>query len=1518
MRPPLSLLNQVLDQASLLSEVATRFCPRPSLCGWAASFLDDYIAELHSALPASGELWLATPVYLDDETQEGFQGYDLNPLPWVLIDSNLRGDPLNLIQGWHFVTDQAGNENPRQLPIDMDELTLWLDEGARHMQGGFAQSLVGWWGAPDTQSHQTPWAWLADHLRGAMLREASSGLDPADAAALRALADRRGAGTDAGLLNIVGDQGYLPLPGNLEPALLIRQPHVQPGWERLILWAPKVGAVVFRDWPSMAHYISQAMSLDIGQPQVTLECRRFEGDAFEAMAGRVLEIQMICWPPLLELARDHRLTAPTVAMLVDQLTGLLTFDRLDRQALGKQIAKGLPGWLVKASDQDRQRYAEGLGRLALSRQVGDFDWLEGVPSLDEWTRKRLLAQMRVDWPEDPLPDIDELDLRLLTNESAMASVVSSGEGLLEEHSISLVRLAQLNRAGRPRGELTLHVRPGQKLPPGFDRDYVEQLVHEVDIGGNYLSLLRAQLQGPGLEPERRRQVFLRQWSIQLAQQALEHSLRDAHGFSSETAQMVAVAVGGTGEMRLHAIMRPLVLEASASQKACPTAVFVIGPGDCGEGPRVLYTPLRNPTLQAFTSMAALEDGLREEGELQRFVIDWLKPEVRNVYANGGLAQPHIVRFGQGDEFAPLSVPAPAAIREGSALISPGDAVHAALVEAMIDLADRRTVSNAESRWISFGALASALFEAVLPFVPGPFGVAGWVFGLLEQVGELLEQESNGAQQPNSPQALTGLLFNVSLFLFAEALHLPAALNARKSTKGNLTRPATERARVLIEHAEIQEPVPPSAPLLSFSWASARAQLPPERLQALRAMRQALPAGHGSPAPYGQMAGLYVADNALYVRLAEGDFQVAFDEHAQLRVVNPVRPTVPGPWLARDEAGRWRLDTRLRLLGGGDSAQALDRQVESLRAMANYESWISTFANDLKALDFTVNLIASTRASERPSREQEAQQLHDNFHVRLSTLIDRADTLASQLEEANRHYALRNYWERQGRLMKIRISLQLRRIANRRNQLAGLTKDWEAKKQAASALLQQPAYIESLRSRIGWLDEMLMGNRLVDQLLDDLVRIPRIGKQYREELQPRLEKLPSPLLWHRTRLSLMGVLGLHVAGVQAPEVAQAASNWLESALEMAHRYEQVLDEDAVRQQLPETTPIAERLAAANSSAGTLEQVLQGFRAAADGLAFARDGAPLGLLGQDFTALLHAVVALGDQVEASLQQVLERELRLRRYERKASRKAQRKLDKSQHRAPSRVVTLRKPVAEPLPLLPEEPVEQMLRHLAISPPATGVKNLMKQARTRLDGTAKLVQRVRGWVSDQRIPVEMEELLTEPARELDKLADMLEQASRQAVENPPAGGLELRQLVQRLRSTADELRGEGRQVRIETILIRPPTGDNLSWLLQQNEASIGPLGPEQPLKTGQGEGDRLREALINKRDGTPLWYAHFHYTHSGELVASHLKTAAQRFDGLGKQLQQAQAGKSVVAIWRGRLSEVQVRAMFPQALRS
>lgn len=196
--------------------------------------------------------------------------------------------------------------------------------------------------------------------------------------------------------------------------------------------------------------------------------------------------------------------------------------------------------------------------------------------------------------------------------------------------------------------------------------------------------------------------------------------------------------------------------------------------------------------------------------------------------------------------------------------------------------------------------------------------------------------------------------------------------------------------------------------------------------------------------------------------------------------------------------------------------------------------------------------------------------------------------------------------------------------------------------------------------------------------------------------------------------------------------------------------------------------------------------------------------------------------------------------------------------------------------------------------------LKQLMREARERLDNLPAYTAKVQGYARQNMLPVDLEHLLVSEAGELRTRATLIAEQDPQAP------------LLDTLRAKADELVTQGRELRIrQTLASKTPSEGMLDYLLEHQSVDIIKVGEmTQMPKRAEGRAEYLLEYEIRDLTRTPpcpLWYAHFHYTSANPGFASfakaHLKIPEQRRRGL--QWQQGQ-GESAERIWRGDIGKV------------
>ncbi|MFF7708966.1 hypothetical protein [Pseudomonas sp. NPDC007930] len=1509
----LSILPEVTRRATLAGAVGRRFAGRPTLYGTAARLLQ---AELDADYPehtlSVAGLSLAIPQYRDNDPAQ-FEGYACSGLPWVLIDRYIQAMTFNLVEGFHFVTDQAGAETPRQLALHMVDLERWLDAWGDRLMGEFAQELLAFWNRHDSQG-VSQWAWLAEHLReearaAVAVAERAGQVQADKAQAFIALAQRDQAlPAGAGFLEVATASILPGLPPELNPCLALAL-HGEAGpW---LSWSPVAG---FARHPSsealclyLAGYLGEAVFA--AQPQLSLQAPL--GDTFEAMARRLLEQQISQLPLLREALLHSSAGGPDLATGCELLTSLADLDSQQASTAGQLINAQLPGWLQGASLHDKRHFAAGLGQLALGQAAGTVQgMLAGLQPIEAFAAERLAQQMRHDHPLGPWPALEDVDIQLLTVPNALLNIVNAGDSDLQVRHFGWVELALTNLASRPGGNLAVSPAAGAELPAWCDADEVQRLVQAVDAGSTYLAYLREHLLASTEEGAGRRSAFASQVQVQLPHAALRLKLQQEAGFTEAGVQRLRHASLPWPDSAAGAVLCRVALQAQPGAALdVVRGVYLFAPLDGSDGPRVLYTPLARQVLREFPDLHALDTAVRQEPALREQVLAWLADDVRARYTAGGLDEPHIVRFGQGSEFAPLPVPGPAALREQRIDGDWPGVVYDECVQALLSVADRQSVSNEENRWLSYSQLGWVLFNSLLPVLSGPIATAGWMLQAFEVLGEALRAEAD--PQPASREAaFTDLLFNLAFFVFAEALHVPGKWGrppeASAAPAGTLPAPRWAAASLFAQQ--------PNSPLV-LGWSEALGQLPAERRNALLAMQ--VPAPAAEPAPSGPAQGLVLDGNRLLAPLAEGWFEVALGERpGQGQIVDPAQPDGPGPAVSRDEAGRWRLDLGLRLRGGQVRAGGEGR-ARVARFQAELTAWIDRAKQQTQQMIFTYELINRTLAGTHPDRLEQANRLRENYHGRAQQAIAGTDAIEQQLLSVNREVVVPRYVERLASIKQARIALLLDIARNRQLQVVEHTLlRREAHPADYTETLDDASYLEYLRSTAQWLDELIQVNDRLDAESEALGQLPGDGPKHRDALLDDIASLPNTLDWRWSRLQIWGNLGLKEV-IDAGAAAGPVRNYLIQARETVHRFNELLDELSGRN-APGSAPPGWAEAAAR-----LETLAGELAGAEDGLAFTREGEASLAEAPWLGKLITELAALRGEVEAQLASVLDSDLRARRLQRKQQRKSSRRAHKvasQPGRRPGQSSGARPGTSgeAPAPEVSREPVEaaEALARLQLAPRTHELAAMVRDAERQLAAAPGLISRAQRWLSAERIAVEMEELLTGPAQSLEALAERIDQAVGRSNETDvatEAGSAE--RLALAMNNQAAQLREEGKRLRVATYLMGKPTAAALQYLSALGEARLGAAGPARPLGR-KSEGEQLREAVISDAQGQPLWYAHFHYDNSGRLLAAHLKTEAQRFDGLNLQRQQASAGQQVTAIYRGRLPEAVVRELFPGAL--
>lgn len=925
-------LSQLPAQA-----IHAHFASRPALFSVLANALRDRILERYPTL----ELDMLT-VKLASPTPSGHYTYQL--LMEVAIAHVLNPQLLDLRSKRElpfYLTQKIPSIlKPAALPlINMQVIAQIIDELPASLYLYFQQALADYWSALDSHG-QSRWQWLGEFLNGQMTAAAADRSDLTE--------------TQRDMLAVTaawpGRLERLPRSRPTTYAYFIENTLSKSGSDVRLL-TPDL--LLVRDKQvllcSVAGVIEPFDSIDaFGETWAARMQRQFQCDSitwrrnepednvFEQQAGLILNQQLEDLATVSFQGQSEEALARSLDKLTDPAL-LFTKVCTPPAAQLQKVDTQLPAWLKRAKLDDRfayHRHLQDMARVMKQNQGQAFN--EGIENIHNFSRDALRKQMQTDH-EDYDPDDLVLDF-------AVAAGYPGGAGIIEHVRMSLTELALKNLAGKPKGTLTLSSKSAKALPDWLNADYLlgsQGLIQRVDIGTAYPQKIKDLLLSDTREARQRETLFTRELKVQLPTLALEYAIRQQYGVTTLGYRYVKALMGETPADRIvndqEIVLRPLAL--CRKTGAAPDTVdnmFVIEPRDASTGPHLLYRPLYSDALHQYPTRQALLDALAPPGDLQTSVLTWLSDKARPIYDHGGIKEPHIIRFLPGDEFVTRETPAPAtlAVDEGAdewlqSQVNGKLLTHlfGSTARAMVDLADRASVSNSESRWAIMMEGAWLLFNTLLlPLVRGPAMLAGWFLVLVSS----LEQDLAGldSSDPTTRElALIDLLLNTAMVLLHAATpsRQPLAELAPQDTALHLVpwrRPTglpQSQGTAQVRHGAVAlagEPPATGNTALDFSRSIPSPQAASKLLKALLDAHVPWPESLPPPEASGRLKGLYRIGDTWHASVGGLLFQVSVvPGFGEVFLVDPHHPLRPGFKLDSDDQGHWKLERKVRLDGG---------------------------------------------------------------------------------------------------------------------------------------------------------------------------------------------------------------------------------------------------------------------------------------------------------------------------------------------------------------------------------------------------------------------------------------------------------------------------------------------------------------------------------------------------------------------------------------------------------------------------
>lgn len=636
--------------------------------------------------------------------------------------------------------------------------------------------------------------------------------------------------------------------------------------------------------------------------------------------------------------------------------------------------------------------------------------LDGIESLEGYTRQRLIQQMVQDHENSCSPDDIVLDLAMAQGISGGAATgAGGGEPLEYAGSKSLTDFAIGNLLSLNGAIITqIRHRSGLELPDWLNASAARQLVSQVDIGARYPRYVADALNAPDRRAERVRKMG-KEWRSALLASAVT-GMTDGKVEENGLQCVVDFCAGHLDIANPRVLLLPLTFRRGASSLRTDkvSGMYVLY---CVEPALVLlYRPLfKQDTLRQYDSLDALLKHVQQSQLLQDSILQWMEPSAMAVYRNGGF-RPHVPVLNL-DFFTPPETP-PATLSVEFWRSNIDEMLYIDHCELLVRIAEASSVSNAENRWQTLIEGAWLLFNVVTPVLSGPIASVAWLVQLMAALKSDLVSLEQGNRFSRSA-AIVDLLLNMGMTLMhARRPQLPPVVVDEPLDATAFVSPAPQRgafAELTVKPTRT-DPIDGQASntlsnrWIDFSWRGQQGfnWLPAPQRAALLSMRSSVSLAGLKPLSSGETVGLYKIGDNHYAMLANEVYRVELSSEG-VRVVDS--DANQGPWLTRVD-GVWRVDSTLRLSGGMNRNQTRVRLASQFRELHKAinghdqrrvaaSSEFSRIGSEVESLQAKLTALKARRES---TQHAQAALPQGEGAEKLKLLIDQFDTRIKQWED----------------------------------------------------------------------------------------------------------------------------------------------------------------------------------------------------------------------------------------------------------------------------------------------------------------------------------------------------------------------------------------------------------------------------------------------------------------------------------------------------------------------------------------
>ncbi|MBC2384507.1 hypothetical protein HF257_16955 [Pseudomonas sp. WS 5106] len=1389
---------------------------------------------------------VGTPIwaFVDDELTCVDIHYTL--MTHVLVRLALENTKANYLQGEHFLTQQPSTPEPIQLPVDIEQIATLLNELASVFFVAFKEQQLAFWNA--TGAGLPRWQELADGLAAALNIQEVEGWNADHCDIARGISmypDKQQrfrhrpdlANIQVCLLDIDS-----PNDKHLKHLMLAGTAIVQGTFKQtdiLMMYTLEYGYETFPSLQDLATAAQSRLSASMSALPLAMRLVEPEGHFFDHMAWALIATQLTA----IETEGLNNV-ATTVPQPEPPSTATEPLDRDPETTRLNMLDGAIPHWLLNASPHDLNDYSQHMLDLStLYNDVpADLFQLQPIKAFaQEKMRNAILADNHAGADTLPLDEIQIIRTEsLAVGPFNLANPLESYPQTLGEYALS----------NTPPYLATVNFKGGQTVPDWLTVTYLTHLSEQVDIGQVYPKLIQDKLIDDPLEAPRQQRFYIQQLRSLLPLLALECKLTHTGNVDEQGYRFINELVTPTPNTPDPIVICPLSIRPSLriSQTFDEVLnIFIIGPRSLQHGPCLLYRPLlENPLIQ-FPSLQNLKYELHQPGEIRDSILAWLpNRSVSYNYAQymfpTGLTSAFLISQLAN---TPLKLFEWGGTPVFSKTELTGDifaALFAANAKAMAQLADRKSLSNAERRWALLEDSAWAIFNAASSFLNGYVATAVWVWQIFNQLQQVLDTpaQSNGLIKW---QRLGDVLMALAIVITHKAGPLRRGKARSADVRGSRPPlPAPPQLRALASDSR-------ALPHRQFSILAVEGAVPrrtPTQWGSyLDAFKVEAPDLRDYAQPQ-QRPPLYDVGQNTYAQVDQRWFQVVGDDDANIHILDPHNPAFTGPCLAKTSMGTWRINTDLRLLRSNESLKS------KLKA--------SRMARMQRLLPLE---------QQREALEQREKVLKGEMHTLLKspttqTLLDQSLSKAQELI-ANREASLKllDQWRNEGGTLGYEDKL-LRLYKSFNTYLMTWTAFKHVAYNAAVERILKNRESEDVTTR--------------QQLPADIHLAVEMGR----EIDAKLNDLAGAKL----ALSSMGSAGaMDARQIQISERFhtrwELKTNEIASAAELCIREQAAQDMTQARNAV---YAVVERATAASRSMTqllkddpqeaqleTLSEMVEAFKSVRNRIEELPGEFPervnLNALANLKSVVNEFLLLAQSNIGTRLQQVA------------PPARASAKPSTSRPHIKARVIKKR---PRDQPKEPQDVPEQA--PLTLIPPLK--KQAPKPTNDYIDITSQGLQltgELDGFISETkksalkpfRIPADMQDIFDQQALKLEQTLHTFEPLHTLAKQTGNA--LPVASLSTELRDGAARLRREGITIRATLLKLRKPQQGYFLWLLENDQVRVT-RNQAGRIKTTQFNDYFQEYFILDSANGDqPLWLAHFHYpalkTPANQFTAAHLK---------------------------------------------